>query len=465
MRFRIIFLLIPALLAGCTLGPKYRRPEVAVPDQFRGAPSGVVEKSIAEVKWSELLQDDTLKQLITTALAQNFDLGMAAERVQEARARVGLARADQVPTISALAQLTASRPSLAGATKVPPGTLSLDSSYVQAGGLLAWELDVWGRLRRLSESAKAQYLASEEGERAIVVSLVGDMAGNYFTLRERDLELEIARNTRKIAEDNFRLVHLRHERGAATGLDEHQAEQLLYTASEQIARIEGDIAESEHALNLLMGKAPGDIPRGAGINEVHFPEAMPAGLPSSLLERRPDIRQAEQLLISANAQIGAARANYFPQISLTGFVEGQSRALSELITGPARFFNISTSAVMPLFDGGRTRSKVRFSEAQMREMLIAYRKSIYNALSEVSDALVRYDRSREQIKQEEMLVKALSETSRLSNLRYHGGLDSYLQVLDAERNLFQGELALARVRLQGMLAFVDIYRALGGGWQ
>jgi multidrug efflux system outer membrane protein len=331
--------------------------------------------------------------------------------------------------------------------------------------LLSWELDLWGRLRRLSESARAQYLASEEGQRAVVVSLISDMAGNYFTLRERDLELEIARNTHQIAEDNLRLVRLRHDRGAATGLDVHQAEQLLYTALEQIARTEGDIAETEHALNLLSGNPPGNIPRGIEISDFHFPDAIPPGLPSSLLERRPDIRQAEQTLIAANAQIGVARANYFPQISLTGFMEGQSRALSELLTGPARFWNLSSSAVMPVFTGGRVRATVRLSEAQMREMLLAYQKSIYSALREVSDALARYDRTREQLSQEEMLVKALSETSRLSNLRYRGGLDSYLQVLDAERTLFQGELTLARLRLQGMLSFVDIYRALGGGWQ
>ena len=465
MKIRMLFLLVPALLAGCTVGPNYRRPAVPLPGQFQGTPPNVSATSIAEAKWSEVFHDDTLTQLITTALEQNFDVRMAAERVQEARARFGIARSDQFPSVDVTAQFTASRPSLVGATKVAPGTSSLDSSYTQAGGLLSWELDLWGRLRRLSESAKAQYLASEEGQRAIVVSLIGDMAGNYFTLRERDSELEIARKTQQVAEDNLRLVRLRHDRGAATGLDVHQAEQLLYTASEQIARTEGDIAETEHAMSLLLGKPPDNIPRGRQINDFHFPEEIPPGLPSSLLERRPDIRQAEQTLISANAQIGVARANYFPQVSLTGFMEGQSRALSELLTGPARFWNLSPAAIMPVFAGGRVRATVRLSEAQMREMLIAYQKSIYNALREVSDGLVRYDRTREQLKQEEMLVKALDETSRLSNLRYRGGLDSYLQVLDAERNLFQGELALARLRLQGMLSFVDVYRALGGGWQ
>jgi multidrug efflux system outer membrane protein len=462
----MLILLIPALLAaGCVLGPNYRRPAVPLPDQFQGAPSDVSNASVADMKWSDLFRDETLKELIATALKQNFDIRMAAERVQEARARFALTRADQIPSISAGAQLTASRPPIIGANYYAPGVTTLDVSYSQAGALFSWELDLWGRLRRLSESAKAQYLASEEGRRAVVVSLIGDTAGDYFTLRERDMELDIARNTERIAEDNLRLVRLRHDRGAATGLDVHQAEELLYTASAQIALTEGDIAETENALSLLLAKPPGGVPRGQGINEFHLPEEIPPGLPSSLLERRPDIRQAEQTLIAANARIGVARAYYFPQISLTGFMEGQSRALLELISGPARFVNLSASALAPVFTGGKEHAQVLLSEAQMREMTLAYQKTIYNALREVSDALVRYDRTREQLAQEEMLVQALEETSRLSALRYRGGLDSYLQVLDAERNLFQGQLALARLRLQGMLSFVDIYRALGGGWQ
>jgi len=465
MRIRLLILLIPALLAGCVLGPNYRRPAVSLPGQFHGAPPDVSDASIADMKWSAVFNDETLISLIDTALKQNFDIGMAAERVQEAQARFRIARSNQIPSISAGAQVTASRPSMVGSTVVGPGVSTLDTSYTQAGGLLSWELDLWGRLRRLSESAKAQYLATEEGRRAIIVSLIGDMAGNYFTLRERDLELEISYNTRRIAEDNLRLVRLRHERGAATGLDVHQAEQLVYTASTQIAQTERDIAETGNALSLLLAKAPGGIPRGKGIDEFHFPEEITPGLPSSLLERRPDIRQAEQTLIAANAQIGAARALYFPDISLTGFVQGQSRALTELLTRPAQFSNNSISALAPVFTGGQVRARVRLSEAQMREMAIAYQKTIYNALREISDALVGYDRSREQLKQEEMLVQALSETSRLSNLRYRGGLDSYLQVLDAERNLFQGRLELARLKLQGILSFVDIYRALGGGWE
>jgi multidrug efflux system outer membrane protein len=349
---------------------------------------------------------------------------------------------------------------------VTPGT-SLDVSYTQAGLALSWELDFWGRVRRLKESARAQYLATEEGRRGVVVSLIGDVAGGYFTLREADLELDIADRTRDIAAQNLKLVGLRHDRGAATGLDVSQAEQFLYTATAQIASTQRDIAQSENALSLLLGRIPGDIARGKTLDQFNFPAEVPPGLPSSLLERRPDIRQAEETLIAANAQIGVAKALYFPQISLSGFIGGQSRALSDLFTAPARdwFGGPSANLLLPIFDAGQIRAGVRLSEAQKREMVLTYQKNIYNAFREVSDALSGYDHTRQQRAQQQLLVNALTETNRLSTLRYQGGLDSYLQVLDAERNLFQGQLALAKLRLQESISFVQIYRALGGGWQ
>jgi multidrug efflux system outer membrane protein len=288
---------------------------------------------------------------------------------------------------------------------------------------------------------------------------------DYFLLRERDLELEIARQTRDIAQDNLRLVGLRHTGGAATGLEVHQAEQFLYTATAQMASARRDIEQTENALSLLAGEAPGEIVRGKALAELEPPAQVPAGLPSSLLERRPDIRQAEQTLIAANARIGAAKALYFPQITLTGFLGGQSIALAKLFEGPERQQAIAPAAVLPLFNAGQIRAGVRFSEAQKREMVIAYQKTIYTGLREVSDALVGYSGTREQRTQQELLVKALAESTRLSNLRYKGGLDSYLQVLDSERNLFQGQLVLAQLRLAEMQSFVQLYRALGGGWQ
>jgi multidrug efflux system outer membrane protein len=453
------------LLTGCTVGPNYKRPSVPVPAAYRGAPGPASAASLADRKWPELFQDDALKQLVARALDHNLDLALAAERVEEARARFRIASANQYPFLYAAGQFSATRSSLIGAnTEIPPGT-SLDASYTQAGAALSWELDLWGRLRRLNESARAQYLATEEGRRGVIVSLIGDVAAGYFTLRERDLELEIAQRTRDIASHNLELVGVRHDNGAATALDIHQAEQLLYIASAQIESTERDIGQAENALSLLLGGAPGDIARGKPMDDFGLPPELAPGLPSSLLERRPDIREAEQRLISANAQIGAAKAYYFPQISLTGFLGGQSRALSDLFTGPARFWTITPGAVLPIFTANQVRVGVRLTESQQREMVITYQKTIYNAFREVSDALVRYERTREQRRQQDRLVHAQQETSRLSNLRYQAGMDSYLQVLDADRNLFQGRLALAQLRLGELLTYVELYRALGGGWQ
>lgn len=467
MKARLSYLLLPLLATGCAVGPNYKRPVVQAPGQFRGAPASGTAASLADAKWSDLFQDDTLKQLVTTALENNFDLGIASERVLEARAQFRISQAAQFPLLGVQGQFTASRPSSVGAnTGVAPGT-SLDVSYTQAGAALSWELDFWGRVRRLKESARAQYLATEEGRRGVVVSLIGNVAGGYFTLRESDLELDIAGRTRDIATQNLKLVQLRHDRGAATGLDVHQAEQFLYTATAQIASTQRDIEQAENALSLLLGRIPGDIARGKTLDQFTFPAEVPPGLPSSLLERRPDIRQAEETLIAANAQIGVAKALYFPQISLSGFVGGQSRALSDLFTAPARdwFGGPSAALLLPIFNAGQIRAGVRLSEAQKREMILTYQKTIYSAFREVSDALAGHGQTRRQRTEQESLVNALTQTTRLSTLRYQGGLDSYLQVLDAERNLFQGQLALAKLKLQEMLWFVQIYRALGGGWQ
>ena len=465
MRNRGACLLPLLLLAGCRLGPNYRRPSLPVPGQYRGAAGQPTEAPLADTKRPELFQDDTLKQLMADALEHNLDLALAAERVAEERDRFRIAGANQYPFLYASGQFDATRNSLIGANpSVPPGT-SMNVAYTQLGAALSWELDLWGRLRRLTESARAQYLATEEARRGVVVSLVADVAANYFTLRERDQELEIARSTRDLASRNLDLVRLRHDHGAATGLDVHQAEQLFFIATAQIASTQRDIGQTENALSLLLGRPPGDIARGKPMDDKGLPPELSAGLPSSLLERRPDIREAEQKLIAANAQIGAAKAYYFPQISLTGFLGGQSRALSDLFTGPARFWTIAPTSLLPIFNAGQVRVGVRLTETQRREMVITYQKTVYNAFREVSDALVRYQYTREQRSQQDQLVHALEETSRLSNLRYRGGLDSFLQVLDADRNLFQARLALAQLRLQESLSFVEFYRALGGGWQ
>ncbi len=464
MRHSISAVLLALLLAGCAVGPNYKRPPLSVPDTFRGA-SADSKQSIADRKWFELFQDDVLTQLVETALRQNFDLRIATERVLEDRARFGIARANQFPFADVNGQFNAIRNSSIGSFRFLPRGTPLDVSYTQAGFSVSWELDLWGRLRRLTESSRAQYLATEEARNGVIVTLLADVLTGYLTLREQDQELDIARKTRDIAADNLRLIELRHRRGAATGLDVSQAEQFLYTATSQIANIERALGQTIDSLSFLLGNAPADIPRGKTFSQFTMPPQLPAGLPSSLLMRRPDIRQAEQVLIAANAQIGAARAQLFPQISLTGFLGGQSRALTDIVTGPGRYWIITPSLLLPIFHAGQIRSGIQLSEAQQREMVATYQKTIYNALREVADALIAYDRTREQRSQQELLVGALAESDRLSKLRYRGGIDSYLQVLDAERNLFQGQLALSQLQLQEFLSVVQLYRALGGGWQ
>ena len=459
------FLFIPAALSlsGCLMGPNYKRPQVSTPDQFRGAPPAPSTQSIADTKWFDLFQDDTLKQLVNTALEHNFDVRIAAERVMEARAQYGIAHANLYPTLDLPVSYTSQRISSKGSFPLPQGA-PLSASFTQAGLSLNWEIDLWGRLRRLTEAARAQYLATEEARHGVIVSLVSDVMNAYFTLREQDLELEIGQQTREAGTDNLRLISLRHDRGAANGLDVSQAQQFLYTATAEIASAQRSIGLSEDALNLLLGNAPGEMARGKTVEEIAAPPELPAGLPSALLERRPDIREAVQNLIAANAQIGAARALFFPQISLTGFLGGQSRDLLGLLNAPARMASISPSALAPIFHAG-LRAGLQLTEAQQREMLVAYQKTIFTGLREVSDALVSYNRTREQRSEEEKLVGALSESVRLSNERYRGGIDSYLQVLDAERNLFAGQLTLAQLRLTELQSVVQLYRALGGGWQ
>jgi NodT family efflux transporter outer membrane factor (OMF) lipoprotein len=464
MTTRFLLAAATLALAGCAVGPNYKRPAVKTPEAHRGAPAGASTSSLADSQWTEVFQDDALRRLIREALENNLDLVMATERVEQARARYRITAADQLPEVNATGQVTLNRPSRMGSS-VASSPKSLDSTYTQAGGALSWELDLWGRVRRLRESARAQYLATTEARNGVVVSLIGDVAGGYFTLRERDLELEIAKATRDVASRNLELIKVRHDQGAATGLAVYQAEQFLYTATAQIASAERDIGQAENLLSLLLGKPPANVERGKAVDDFALPTEIPAGLPSSLLERRPDIRAAEQLLVAANAQIGVAKAYYFPQISLTAFLGGQSRSLSNLFTGPARYWTATPSAVLPVFNANAVRMGVRLTEAQKREMIANYQKTVYNAFRETSDALIRYSRTREQRMQQDKLVRALTETDRLANIRYKGGLDSYLQVLDAERNLFQGRLTLAQLRLQELLSYVQLYRALGGGWR
>ncbi len=465
---RCLFIVVVSVsTASCTLGPNYRRPTIGLPSAYRDTTAAVAQPgpaSVADVPWFDLFKDDTLVQLVRTALAQNFDLQIAAERVLQARERFHIVHADQFPVVVGSAGASHNRVSEIGARPLPPG-FGPDVSDVQAGFGVAWELDVWGRLRRLNEAARAQYLATEEARRGVVITLIADVTDAYFALKTLDRQLAIAGGTRDVAVNGLRLTELRRDRGVATRLDVRQAEQLLYTATAQIASVQRDIAQTEDALSLLLGQAPGDVARGSGaVQTLDAAPLVPPGLPSSLLERRPDIRQAEQVLVAANAQIGVAKADYFPRIGLTGVLGIESRDLTELLTAPARAWSVGAAAVAPIFNAGRTRANVRFSESVERELVVSYQRTIYRALREVSDALAGYHKTGEQRAQQEQLVAALRDAAQLSTDRYQGGLDSYLQVLDAQRGLFRSELDLAALQRQELTAVVELYRALGGGW-
>lgn len=454
-----------ALLTSCTMGPDYKRPVVPTPPAFRNGEAAPTTASLADAKWFDLFQDDILKQLVENALAENHDLKIAAERVLQARAQIAVSQSQLYPQVDLTVSENLIVNSAIGANRINIPGVKFTSSYVQAGFSLNWELDLWGRVRRLNEAARAQYLGTEEARRGVITTLIADVSSTYFALRELDLELDIAHKTRDIAQNSLKLTTTRKDRGVATGLDVRQSEQFLYTATGQIASIERSLGQTENSLSLLLGRNPGDIPRGKPLEDFKAPPEVPAGLPSSLLERRPDIRQAEQNLVAANAQIGVARAAYFPEVSLTGLLGAQSRSLTNLFSGPARLWNFIPNVTTPIFRAGSLRAARRFTEAQQREALENYTKSIQSAFREVSDALIAYRKTAEQRVQQELLVDALNGTNRLSRLRYEGGLDSYLQVLDAQRNLFQGQLALAQLKRAELISVVQLYRALGGGWQ
>jgi multidrug efflux system outer membrane protein len=460
-------LLIPlALTAACTtVGPDYKRPVVATPDAFRGQSTGAPqpapgEASIADAKWSALFEDQTLRDLVARVLEQNYDLQIAAARILQAQAQLGITRSNQFPTIDAQASAQGQRTSVTSSEGK-----AVTAGVAQLGASLAWELDFWGRFRRATESARAQILASEWGRRAIVTSLIGEVATGYFTLRALDRELEIATRTLASREESLRLTQVRERGGATSLVDVRQAEQLVFGAQTAIVDVRRLIEQQENALSTLLGRNPGPIDRGRELtDQPHAPE-LPAGLPSALLERRPDIRQAEQEIVSANAEIGVAKANYFPQITLTGSGGVASTALSALFTGPAGAWSAAAAVVQPVFTAGRTRSQVKLADARRQEAILVYQQTIQQAFREVSDALVGYHRTRELREAQEQLVRAAQDARRLADLRYQGGASSYLEVLDSDTRLFAAELDLVRAQLGELSAFVEIYRALGGGWQ
>jgi multidrug efflux system outer membrane protein len=416
-------------------------------------------QSFGDQKWWEVFQDKQLQELIHTALQQNYDVRIAATRILEARAQLGITRADQLPTING---------DVLAVNQGNPQTKlfrEYDTSANQLDLSLAWELDFWGKYRRATEAARANLLATEWAHEAVVSTLVSDVATAYFQLRSLDLQLEISRRTLALRRDSLRLTQTLANGGATSMLDVRQAEQLVDTAAETIPDLERRIEQQENFLSTLLGNNPGPIARGAKLTEQpHMPE-IPAGLPSSLIERRPDIREAEAQLIAANAQIGVAKSAYFPQISLTATGGSQSSALTSLFTGPAGLWSFGGSVVQPIFAGGRIRSGVKISEARQQEALLTYRQTIQQAFRGVSDGLVEYHKDREFREYQEQLAFSAQDAAQLSETRYRGGAASYLEVLTNETNDFAAELGLAQAQLNELVGLVLIYRNLGGGWE
>jgi len=453
-----IFLL---LLSGCTVGPKYKRPAAQVPDTFRGVVPNVPPspESLGEEKWWTVFQDPQLQALIREALSQNYDVRRAAARILQAQAAVGIVRADQFPTIVAGASASNQR---FAQTRVTP---AFEASPLQVSLGLAWELDFWGKFRRATEAARAELVASEWGQRAVMSSLVSNVASAYFELLELDSEMDIATSALDSRKESLRLVEIREKGGTTSMMDVRQSEQLVYTASAAIPDIQRRIEQQENLISILLARNPGPVTRGLPLVANVVPAEVPSGLPSSLLERRPDIQSAEQTLVAANARIGIAKAAYFPQITLTGLAGYQSTALTNLFTGPAGLWSFGGQLAQPLFTAGKIRFGVRLTEAQKQEAVLVYQQSIQQAFREVSDSLVAFHKNREFREQQALLTNAAGDATHLADSRYRGGVTSYLEVLDSDSRYFDAQLGLSQAQLNERLALVQLYNALGGGWQ
>lgn len=454
--------LLSGMFSGCAVGPNYHRPTVQTPNSFRdlgnNPPLQAQAASYADLPWWQVFQDPKLQELIRTALKQNYDLQLATERINAARAELAVTRSSLFPQVSGNGHFSGGKENLEQ-SRYNFLTLTADAAF---------QLDFFGRLRRANEAARAQLLATEDARQVVTLTLVSDVASDYFTLLQLDLQLAITRETVNTQTDSVKLTHLRLDHGVATKLDVLQAQQVLDTANAQIPDLERQIAQEEDALSILLGNYPQDIARGIPLVEQTLPPEVPAGLPSSIIERRPDIREAEQILIAANANIGVAKAQFFPQISLTGGGGGsfgRSSAFSSLMTTQLGIWSYGAQVNQPIFTGGALKGNLHLAESQHQQALIGYREAIQHAFGEVSDALIGYQKLHQVRTRQQDSVADLQETVRISTLRYKGGTTTYLEVLDGQRSLYGAELTFAAARGDEYRSLVQLYKALGGGWQ
>jgi multidrug efflux system outer membrane protein len=455
--FAIVF---AALLAGCALGPDYARPKVDAPGAFRFEPATVADT--ANTAWWKQFGDPVLDQLIDAALANNLNVKIAAANVEQALAVITQTRSALFPQVGYSGYAERAKAPNTGVVAVIPNYPNPQSAY-QALLSASWEIDLWGRIRRLSEAARANMLATDEARRGVILTLVSTVATNYITLRGLDEQLAIAKRTLGIYGESVQLYQLQFKYGQTSQMTVSQAQSQYETAAAQIPQIESQIAQTENALSVLLGNNPGPIPRGKSIYDLALP-AVPAGVPSALLERRPDLLQAEESLIAANAQIGAAKALYFPTISLTGALGSSSTDLSNLFKGPTRVWNYAGQVIGPIFTFGAVSGQVAQSEAAQQAALLNYRFSIQNAFADVDNALVANQKLKDQLAAQERLVAALKDYARLAKMQYDGGYTAYSTVLQAEQSLFPAELTLAAVRASVFSSAANTYKAMGGGW-
>ncbi len=458
MRKPIVAALFALLAGGCMVGPDYVRPPVDAPAAWRLEEKDV--RDLANTAWWEQFGDPALNDLVVVALRENKDLMIASARVDEYAGRYGFARAELFPQIGA--GYDVSRQRINSSAISGSGGESTFNAYSAALNA-AWEIDLWGRIRRQTEAARAQLLASEEARRGVIMSLVGSAAGGYINLRDLDRQLEIARATAKVRGESYDIFKLRYEGGIISLLELSQNRSQYEEALSTIPVFEKAIAQQENGLSILLGKNPGPIPRGKTIDELLLP-GIPAGLPSELLARRPDIREAEQKLIAANAQIGAAKAQYFPTISLTGLFGFSSTSLSNLFDSQSRVWQYGGGIAIPIFTAGAIAGQVEAAEAGQQQALFAYQKAIQQGFREVNDALVDQDRTREQLEAQKRQVAALQEYADTARLRYENGYTSFIEVLDAERSLFNAQLQYTQSQQIRFQAMINLYKAMGGGW-
>ena len=457
--------LVALLIAGCAVGPDYAQPDVTKPEGWRSGtalPAAEQPESLANLAWWTLIEDPVLDALVTEALASNRDLKIAAARIDEAAGLLGTTRAQFFPQIGA--GLSGSRAQSSDRGLTPrPATVDRQNNQYSAALNVGWEIDLFGRLRRASEAGQADLLASEEARRALALSLATTVANSYINLRDLDDELNIARRTLQLREEALRIFELRYRGGVISAMELAQVQAEVETARIAVPTVEQAIALQENALSSLLGRLPGPIKRGKTLSEMGLP-LPPVSLPANVLERRPDIRQAEQNLIAYNARIGVARAAYFPNVTLTGLLGSSSISFSNLFSGPARIWSYGADLSLPIFTAGAIAGQVQSAEARQVQALEQYRKSIENAFREVDDALISGTKSREVVDGRIRQVEALKTYAHNARLRYDAGYSAYLEVLDAERSLFQSQIYESQARAQALIAVTTLYKVLGGGW-